>query len=327
MKKTKSFLLIMLAVAGSTSMVYAHHYRVSNIPGASAQYTSVQAAHDATLVIPGDTLYIEPSGTTYGVFNWSKQLVVIGNGYFLAANPETQANTATSRFENIYISSGASSSFITGCDINGLLLLNDAHNIFIKRNKAYSISCQNGTAGSDIYVIQNYIDYLSFGDAGGFWNNIKIENNIVTSLTGSGNSSATVVNNIITGIINSLWSSTLQNNIQTAGSANLMNCLVSHNIGSSNQFGNDNGNMTNVNMPDVFICWSGCSTYSPDGRYQLKPGSVAAGAGVGGVDCGIFDGNYPYVLSGIPTVPAIYYLQVLPQGDLLNVSVKVKSHN
>ena len=107
----------------------------------------------------------------------------------------------------------------------------------------------------------------------------------------------------------------------------LTNCNVHHNIGASEQFGTDNGNLSNVNMADVFVCWPNCPTYSADGRYQLKPGSVATGAGAGGIDCGIFDGNYPYVLSGIPTVPAIYYLQVLPQGDFLNVSVKVKSHN
>jgi len=137
---------------------------------------------------------------------------------------------------------------------------------------------------------------------------------------------ATCLNNIFTGSVqaNNCY---FANNIQTAGTFTPTGCTTYNNIGSSTQYGTSNGNMSNVNMDDVFVCFSSCGTYSADGRYQLKPGSVAAGAGAGGIDCGIFDGNYPYVLSGIPNFPAIYYLQVLPQGDLLNVSVKVKSHN
>ena len=45
-------------------------------------------------------------------------------------------------------------------------------------------------------------------------------------------------------------------------------------------------------------------TGSTDGRYKLKAGSPAIGYGVGGVDCGIYGGPEPYVLSGMPTVPA-----------------------
>ena len=108
----------------------------------------------------------------------------------------------------------------------------------------------------------------------------------------------------------------------------LNNCSLYNNIGASTQFGTANGNKSSVDLSTVFVCQGGgCSTYSSDGMYQLKSGSVAAGAGYGGTDCGMFGGNYPYVLSGVPSVPSIYFLNVKPQGDSMNVSVKIKSHD
>ena len=51
------------------------------------------------------------------------------------------------------------------------------------------------------------------------------------------------------------------------------------------------------------------------------------GAGVSGTDCGIFGGTIPYVLSGLPDIPAIYYFTLFNISNTLNVSLKVKSHN
>ena len=149
--------MLVLAFAGCTTSLYARHWRVSTVPGASAHYTSVQAAQSDPLVLPGDTLYLEPGGTTQGNFTWTKRLVIIGNGFYLAANPETQANTGTSRFEYIYIESGASGSLITGCDIQTVIALNNnVFNIFIKRNKMGNFSI-SGSVGSNIYILQNVI--------------------------------------------------------------------------------------------------------------------------------------------------------------------------
>ncbi|MCF8369327.1 MAG: hypothetical protein K9G76_09820 [Bacteroidales bacterium] len=59
-----------------------------------------------------------------------------------------------------------------------------------------------------------------------------------------------------------------------------------------------------------------------DNGYFLAPGSSAIGAGVNGGDCGVFsfDTGYPYVLSGIPAIPAIYKATVgLVTGTTLPV--------
>ncbi len=329
MKKISCF-LCMLAIVCSTTSLYAHHHRVSNVPGASAAYTSVQTAHDASGVLAGDTLFVEPSGLSYGDLTWTKSLVIIGNGYLLASNPETQANTGNSKLGTVVISGSTSGSVITGCDINQLYLTNNVHNIFIKRNLAHNISFDNNPGGN-IFILQNYIDGGIYSS--GVWTNIWIENNIipgVINLTQNNYvATATLLNNVMGGTL-SATGCTLKNNIAYYSNMSyftMINCSVYNNIGVSTNFGTDNGNQSNVNMADVFVCWPACPTYSADGRFQLKPGSVATGAGFGGIDCGAFAGNYPYVLSGLPTVPAIYYLNVQPADNSLNVSVKIKSHN
>jgi len=57
-------------------------------------------------------------------------------------------------------------------------------------------------------------------------------------------------------------------------------------------------------MTTVFVDSGSVST---DGDWQLRSGSPAIGAGLDGVDCGMFGGSTPYVLSGIPAIPSIYY--------------------
>ena len=75
-------------------------------------------------------------------------------------------------------------------------------------------------------------------------------------------------------------------------------------------------------MSSVFLY-----TGSTDGQYQLKAGSPAIGAGNGGVNCGAYGGPNPYVLSGLPPVPATWFFNIGDPSGPYNVQVKVKSHN
>ncbi|MFO7923195.1 MAG: hypothetical protein R6U58_05845, partial [Bacteroidales bacterium] len=87
----KTRLLISFTVAMFFNVaVNAAVWRISNISGADADFTSIQDAIDSHLVdFSGDTLYIEPSSVSYGSVTLNKSLVIIGNGYFLDENPET----------------------------------------------------------------------------------------------------------------------------------------------------------------------------------------------------------------------------------------------
>jgi hypothetical protein len=67
-----------------------------------------------------------------------------------------------------------------------------------------------------------------------------------------------------------------------------------------------------------------------DGKYKLKPGSPAIGAGIGGVDLGIFGGPNPYRLSGIPSIPAFYKLEASSINATTNpftVTFSTRSNN
>jgi len=139
--------------------------------------------------------------------------------------------------------------------------------------------------------------------------------------------SGTITNNICQAN-QIIYNSTYRNNIATGpdgsfrDSFTFINTTVENNIGASLQYGTNNGNQSNMDMSTVFICWYSCAGYSSDRRWKLKTGSPAIGGGYGGIDCGIYGGNTPYVLSGLPTVPAIWLLDV----NGLNVTVKAKSH-
>ena len=91
---------------------------------------------------------------------------------------------------------------------------------------------------------------------------------------------------------------------------------------------NANGNQYNVNMANVFVDYNDTQGYSTDGKWQLKTGSPAIGAGINGVDCGVFGGVNPYVLSGIPALPHIYEAAISGtaySNEGLSCTIKVKS--
>jgi hypothetical protein len=164
--------------------------------------------------------------------------------------------------------------------------------------------------------------------------NIIISNNIFSMLDAGnyclymyGASSATITNNIFQDN-QIVANSTYRNNISTAPAGyskdvfSSSNSTIENNIGASTQYASFTGNLSNVDMSTVFACWADCTGYSTDGRWILKSGSPALGYGYGSVDCGVYGGATPYVKSGLPTVPAIWLLDV----NGLNVTVKAKSH-
>lgn len=330
----KQFLLssLVMAFALITLNVQATVWRVNAAPGASAHYTSLQAAHDAATTVNGDTIYVEGSPFSTGGITCTKQLTIIGSGYYLDQNPQTQANPMNSLIDGyVYMNTGSAGSKIMGCYINYPCYISD-NNITFERNRFsygnYSIYGY-GSNISNIRILRNYFEnnyyytsiYFPYNAT-----NVLISNNYVGGYISTGsNFEGFVTNNVISGGI-SLSNATFANNISTYNySFTFNNCVISHNIGEGTQFGNQNGNQQNVPMTNVFLGATGNST---DGQWQLKAGSPAIGAGEGGVDCGMFGGAYPYVLSGMPPIPAVYYYNApsMPTNSI-NVSIKAKSHN
>ncbi|MFZ4772098.1 MAG: hypothetical protein ACOYLO_18085 [Ferruginibacter sp.] len=114
----------------STSTSFAKIWRVNNRTNIAADFTTAQAAHDGATA--GDTIYFEPSPDNYGDIVLSKQLVIIGTGYFLDANPETQwKNNWPSTLNQISLNAGSEYSQLMGVTINGQCIVS-ATNITIK---------------------------------------------------------------------------------------------------------------------------------------------------------------------------------------------------
>jgi hypothetical protein len=325
--KKSVFTTIVLAIFMAT-VSNAAVWRVNNVTGSGAHFAGINEANNSTMVQPGDTLYIEPSATVYAQATLTKQLTIIGNGYFLSENSETQANTNTSTINGISFQTGSSGSAIMGCVLNGSTYIY-VSNIRIERN--YFIG-QLGIWSnnlSNILVIGNFFTAAIISSSYTGINNVLISGNLIErnisspAISFGTEVSAVVENNVIQGIIN-ISNSIFNNNILRAGSFNATNTAYYNNIGNDNQFGNQNGNQQYVDMANVFL-----GTGSSDGQWQLKPGSPAIGAGTGGQDCGMFGGPNPYILSGIPPIPAIYeYIQIYNTAvQEVEVTFSVKSNN
>ncbi len=329
--RTKTFTTIIIAALSAACLnVSATVWRVNPTPNASAHYATLQAAHDAVTTLNNDTLYLEGSTFSAGGLTITKKLTIIGNGYFLAQNPQTQYNISPSTFNSyVYCYAGSEGSKFIGCTFNYSIYLY-TNNITIERN-LFTYSCSNAIYTqancSDILILNNYFEnYVGYNSLYFLQthSNILIANNYFNGyVTVSTTFSGVFANNIFYYPI-TIYNSTLVNNIALS-TVTLSNCISTYNIGNSTQFGNQNGNQQNVVQTNIFVGPTGNST---DGQWQLKVGSPAIGTGESGKDIGMFGGDYPYKLSGLPPIPAIYSLdaQSLP-SNTLNVNLKAKSHN
>jgi hypothetical protein len=342
----------LLSVLISVS-VQAKIWRVNNNVGIAADFTTLQAAHNGAAA--GDTLYLEGSNNHYGSLTSSKQLYIIGPGYFLDLIPNAQVGMLTAKVESFTLNVGAEGTVIMGVDFNGNYLNIYCNDVTIRKNKfaapgsndplywagfinLHSVNNNGNNPGaSNIIIAQNLGVAISATRPS---NNILITNNIISynsnytdnttnaCLEGGANTVMLVQNNVFRRARISVYGSTLANNIMLAGSFLPNNNLYSNNIGSGTQFGTENGNRSDINMTDVFA-----GTGTPDEAFKLKPGSPAIGAGYGSttgkpIDCGVYSGSLPYVVAGQVNMPVIYFFNNQPIGsntDPIKVSVKVRA--
>ena len=350
--KTSRFLVLILLLHASTSLM-ATIRRVDGNTANGAPYTTIQAAIDAA--VAGDTIQIVGAASAYAGANVNKQLVIIGPGYFLGENAQTQMNKSTARLtSSIRLTTGSSGTTVMGLyfDMTGVCMDLDGglSSIVIKRNYFRGIGAlrMNFTSAvmNNITIQQNYFldDPLSWNYSNTN-NNIFLLNNFIGgSVVGLNGSSLTIKHNVFNTAGNFVYdgsydilNSVIQNNIiNITGGAPAANVDASNtftnNLSNTTVFGTQNGNQASVIMSDVFEVNPATTNPTPfttDSRWQLKTGSPANGAGASGEDCGMFGGSDPYVLSGLPPIPAIYELTApttATQSGGLNVTIKAKTH-
>ena len=351
-KNMKKLLFISMVVLATTN-AQAKIWRVNNNAGIVADFSSLTAAVSSASVLSGDTIHVEPSATTYTGPTISKQLVIIGNGYFLTGaggNNGLQATITESSIGDFRFASGSA-----GTKLIGLVLQNNSFaagyngnvNITFEKCRFTGIAPLNFENRAETFS-NITIRKCFFSTTASTWqagtatlNNFTIENSIFASSislpNGAGTLNFVFRNNHITGVA-SLSNAYVANSVFASASQNTFtSCNVKNNLFVVNQTGVTTGplstngnNLVSQTLTSIIV-----NTGSDDGKFQLAAGSPAIGGGVdiSGTkpDCGAFGGTDPYKLSGIPGIPTIYALTVPASIPLatptMNVTISTRNNN
>jgi hypothetical protein len=321
-------------------------------------YRTVQEAHDAAS--NGDIIYLEPSENGYGNLVSTKSLKIYGNGYNHVNNPGNWQNyyKKNSQIGEVYLNTGSAGSSFEGLTI--LFMNINSSNNLIKRCifwQAISIynNPDNNQLGSNITFSQCH-----FADT--YSENIKIIGGVDISNTNHYVDNILIKNCIhprlsinllrIAPDIPSARNLSLISNTEVYSFGNCINCIVNNNIFNltygpgiitngklhGSVFSNNVcitgpcvqgvNNIENIIASDVYDM-----TQNGEGWYQVSNSSPAKGAGLGGIDPGVFGGNDPYRLSGLPAIPQITSYSVNASSGIytsstpMTISISVKGNN
>ncbi|MBK8700514.1 MAG: hypothetical protein IPN29_13675 [Saprospiraceae bacterium] len=342
----KNQLLILALTIFGTALFGQNIINVNNtFSGVTTQHTTLAAAVAAAS--EGDITYLYPSSTSYGSVTINIKLTIIGPGYYVQQNPSLQINTYVSNgvVDNLTFAAGSNGSLVTGVDIN-IIVTNGQANIAITRCKIKAYCNLDNT--NNILFEGCYFEWTGNSTsphtilANANNNGLIIRNNIFGVAKGNagwleivicGNCTAIVENNVFRWY-NYFFNSIVRNNIFLHNATNVIQNYTGNSYLNNILVGNQTGlGSTNIiAVPETSICegYPTQGSRSFDDRYMLKTGSPAIGAGIGGIDCGVFAGSTPYKLSGIPFVPLIYQANAPTTGNAttgINVNVKIRANN
>jgi hypothetical protein len=330
--------------------------RVNNNAGITLDpnmYATLQAAHDAATA--GDIIYVESSPDAYGDLTVTKQLTIVGTGYLLDENHIYVRSTLPAKMGKLVFKSGSANSIVEGLTILNSIDVVRASNITIRRNNLESgainiLTIETGqqvtySSVSNISIIGNYLTgfnaHPSQNAAVNYTiSNLVIANNSIDYIYYANGTpyphlilSAAIYNNIIRYGTNPIWNTSVHNNIFVMADGATLNISGANNTVSNNLSADvdclpaGNGNVNGIILADTFL---GLSGNTKDTQWKLKSGSPAIGAGVGGVDCGMYGGDTPYVVSGIPAHPTVTFFNSTGMGNSttpLNVTISTKANN
>ena len=230
---------------------------------------------------------------------------------------------------------GSDSITIMGCTVAYADLTINTDDITVIRNNLYDVTFPGSS--NNVVIAQNFITHRIIVEVGVI-SNAVISNNIFRGRINSENTSGPLIisNNVFCSTSYDFpidcYNANIQNNILILAEA-----TIETNTGNSISYNllagpgtNSNGNQYNVDMNTVFADFEGTLGHSTDAKWKLLAGSPAIGAGIGGVDCGVFAGAMPYVLSGLPDLPHIYSANVSGSATTesgLHVTISLKSGN
>lgn len=347
------YLAAIVLISSLSTAVQAKSWRINNDPAAKADFLSINDAMASNDVYPGDVLYLDPA-CRLPEQTITKGVTIIGTGYNLVEAEEAMV-------EGIRI--GANNIKLTGINVTGWIRPGGGSDssfdrLVVERCKLKGFEASGRWDGNilktDIigcYIIGDVIGsglslFLRNSIVIGYVSNAKnsiISNNVVIYDSENAESlsfaplrsitNSTITNNII---INTTTHTTTTDNVVTNWNyMTIQNTAVTdYNTINNNVLSTDaehvwadfpTNKFIGAKVEDIFV-----NEGNQEEKYKLKEGSAAIGYGTNGVDCGAFDGMYPYVLCGRPQfVPYIYEAQI-PNNTTdgkLKITLKVKTQN
>lgn len=303
-------------------------------------YASLQECHDDAAVQPGDVILVEGSTKLYEGLTCSKRLTIMGTGYFLTENQQTSANGLPARVRGIQLNPGAEGTVLIGLFFD---TINSTNEPVVNTNDIVIQRCflNNGirimASINSLVIIQNFfprtVTPISINNSGITLTGVVVKNNYFNgafSITQSSSAPrvfANVEHNIFAQGVQ-LHATSFRNNIILTQNAalSITSPVIEYNLTAGTQLSAWPNNQT-FQESNLFVGPQQGVENSPDGQYRIKPGSQYLTAGYQGSEPGIFGGNEPYVISGLPPVPTIYELRtdaVASKEDGLKVNIKAK---
>ncbi len=310
--KMKKIAILIAGIAAPVAMSAAV-LRVNNVAGTGAEYTTFEAAHDASK--DGDVIIVDGTDTSYGKITISKKITVQGPGYFLDVNDVTKEGYSPASFSEVdIVCDGAK---ITGLHVDGdikmsadNLVVTRCYAHWIKLCEAYSYTQDHISNG---IIHQNYVLYGICGDSySASATEMQVTNNIIAN--GYNVQFANMSHSVISR--NTSISS-------ESGVRQLTNCVIENNI--CNYIENDyweNKYNTYTNNYDL----SSYDTRDVYGTGAVTDAAVKTGDAKIAADAGAFSGTDPYVLSGLSTGPVLKDVIIpesVAQGEDLKVTIVI----
>lgn len=312
---------------------------VDNSSPSPGQYATIPAAIAAAM--PGDTIYIKGTATSYGDFNVDKNgLTFIGSGF----NPQSNGLNPTTVGHVGFGGSGRTGLTFQGlqaesfnwwgyaqysncdnirieyCRISQLINIHYDCDNWMVRNCIFdcadccAIEGQNQGGISNIFIFNNLFDknsgMCSFGHAENsgamlFVNNVFLKGSSADNGAVGGNfQHITFQNNIF-----------FRSSPQGSATGTFTNCTFSHNITfnctNNNPPAGTTGAGNIINQNPLFINYpvGGNNNYAYTHDLRLQAASPAHNAGSDGTDMGLFGQNFTFSESG-ETMPLLFNLTI-----------------
>jgi hypothetical protein len=253
----KKITLVLFLFVLSATVLNAKVWRVNNNPSLDADVLQASTLFDNTNnasnpeAAANDTIYFEPSTSTYSGFSVDMpNIVIMGYGYFLSLNPNMQAMANTPSVSYISFHNGSAGSKVTGLEINTAIYIYTS-NITVSRCLAGSIEMYHdatSTTYNNIAINKCYLQGITSPGihASVTSVSISIENCIFSSKNDLSNCNGISLNNKVRGLIRN-------NTFNYANNIYCYNFYIANNIIVHNtNFGDVNNSGNNVFRNNVF---------------------------------------------------------------------------